>query len=757
MYKNLIFISLLFIYLNNYSQIAIGDWRIHSTYNNGLKVIDAGNRVYCITNNGMFFFNTTDNSCENLSKVDGLSDVNITTANYFENTLIIGYDNGNIDIIIGKTIYNIPYIKQKQLYGLKKINDIYFYNSYAYLSCGFGIVKIDYKKAEITDTYFIGENSSQIAVNDLAVLNNYFYAASEDGIYKADVNNSNLAFYENWDKIIDIPSNTEYSLIETFNNSIYAVEKSSLNILHKLNNDIWSVIEPFEATLYYSIKAQNNSLLICNDNKLNILDNNDNLTQSISEYNYNWGTQNTSIRDAIIKNNVYYSADYYSSLVKITNSLAQQIKPNGPSINTFYRMDIFEGKLWGVQGGFTNIWDPQHKAPYMMNFENNYWINKKATGSYLTDLTDVQIDRENSSKAYFASYSGGVVQVINGVQDTVFTNFDNPWPGAVTNYVASVSQDSKNQVWISLTAVTNQFYVKTSDNKWHPLNYSEKTGVGKIGNMIITKDDVKWAILPRVGLFAFDDKGTFENTNDDSFKKFSVLDETGNVVSSEPICIAEDKDGAIWVGTTKGVVTYFYPKEVFNEGTYTGQRVIIEQNGIPQYLLETEEITAIAIDGNNSKWIGTKYSGVYQISADGTKELKHFSTENSPILSNEIVSISINDISGEIFIGTEKGLISYKGTATEGNEFYTNVYAYPNPVPHDYNGVIAINGLVTNANVKITDISGNIVFETKAEGGQAIWNGKNFDGERVKTGVYLAFCSNEEGDKTFVTKILFIN
>ena len=176
-----------------------------------------------------------------------------------------------------------------------------------------------------------------------------------------------------------------------------------------------------------------------------------------------------------------------------------------------------------------------------------------------------------------------------------------------------------------------------------------------------------------------------------------------------------------------------------------------------QYLLETEEVTAAAVDGANNKWFGTKYSGIYKISEDGTEELLHFTVDNSPLLSNNILSISINDMTGEVFIGTEKGLISYKSTATEGSEFYTDVYAYPNPVPHDYYGPIAIKGLVNNADVKITDISGNLVYELKAEGGQAIWNGKNFKGERVKTGVYLAFCSDENGDKTYVTKILFIN
>jgi len=186
---------------------------------------------------------------------------------------------------------------------------------------------------------------------------------------------------------------------------------------------------------------------------------------------------------------------------------------------------------------------------------------------------------------------------------------------------------------------------------------------------------------------------------------------------------------------------------------------LVEQDGHFQYLLETEVVTAIAVDGANRKWIGTQKAGVFLMSEDGTEQILHFDENSSPLLSNNITSIAINHETGEVFFGTDKGIISYKSTATKGSDKFKkeDVYAYPNPVREDYEGIIAIKGLVTNAVVKITDISGTLIYETIAEGGQAIWNGKNFNGEKAHTGVYLVFASNEDGSETIVTKILVIN
>jgi ligand-binding sensor domain-containing protein len=285
-------------------------------------------------------------------------------------------------------------------------------------------------------------------------------------------------------------------------------------------------------------------------------------------------------------------------------------------------------------------------------------------------------------------------------------------------------------------------------------------GVSDIGKIICAKNGIKWIILPRGrGLFAFNENETIDNTSDDKKKYVSVMDENGDVIANDIHAIAEDKEGLIWVGTNKGIVFYYNPENVFESTAFYAQQIKIpnENPGQANFLLEAETVTAIAIDGANHKWFGTENGGVFMMSADATKELLHFTKENSPLLSNSILGITIEPNSGEVFFATDKGVISYRSTTTEGEESFHNVYAFPNPVKPGYEGLIAITGLVTDADIKISDIAGNVVYQTKAEGGQATWNGRKFSGEKVQTGVYLVFCSNDDGSKTYITKILFIN
>jgi len=311
---------------------------------------------------------------------------------------------------------------------------------------------------------------------------------------------------------------------------------------------------------------------------------------------------------------------------------------------------------------------------------------------------------------------------------------------------------------VTNSGVKNPISVKLNNsNDWISFNYDELISNKIIGDIIITKQNNKWVILPvGNGLFVFDNNGTIENENDDLFKKLSVVDENGKIISNNIYSIAEDLDGDIWVGTNQGIVVYYIPENVFDDPNFYAQRIILTIGDVTQYLLSTETITSIAVDGANRKWLGTQSSGVYLVSEDGTEEINHFTSENSPLISDKIFDIGINHETGEVFFATDKGLVSYRGSATMGSDEFKDVYVYPNPVREDYEGEITIRGLVSDVNVKITDISGNIVYETTAEGGQAIWDGKNFSGRRVSTGVYLVFCSNDDGSKTHITKLLFI-
>lgn len=282
-----------------------------------------------------------------------------------------------------------------------------------------------------------------------------------------------------------------------------------------------------------------------------------------------------------------------------------------------------------------------------------------------------------------------------------------------------------------------------------------------LGQIIVDRWGQKWVQM-RYGnmnpnaLLVFNDGGTPENPADDQQKLLNSAVGSGAIPGNNVFAMAEDLKGAIWIGTEKGVAVFYAPEDVFSGRNFDAQRILVTQGAYVQYLLENETVTAIAIDGANRKWVGTDRGGVFLFSEDGTKQIYHFTMSTSPLLSDRITSLAISK-DGEVFIGTDKGVISFRSTATPANDTFGDVYAFPNPVKPDYEGYIAVKGLVSNAQVRITDVNGVAVYSTRAEGGQAVWDGKNFDGRKVRTGVYLVFASNDDGTERVVTKILFVN
>jgi hypothetical protein len=305
--------------------------------------------------------------------------------------------------------------------------------------------------------------------------------------------------------------------------------------------------------------------------------------------------------------------------------------------------------------------------------------------------------------------------------------------------------------------VDNIISVKEPNGNWTPFQFQGFGLNTRVGEVLVDQRNWKWVLLPGNGILVFDENGTIDNQNDDQEFVLKNNVGSGNLPDKEVSALAEDMDGEIWVGTHSGISVFYSPELIFSGSDFDAQQILVQQDSSYQYLLEAEIITAIAIDGANRKWIGTETAGVFLMSEDGTEEVYHFTKDNSPLLSDNITSISINHDNGVVFFGTSRGLVSYKSTATAGAEIHNNVYAYPNPVREGYEGVIAIKGLVTDADVKITDISGNLIYQTTALGGQAIWNGRNFNGQRAQTGVYLVFSTNADGTQKAVTKILFIN
>jgi len=782
MIKRFEFLTIVFLFCllvtQAFSQPVIGEWTDYQSYASARNVVDAGSKIYCVTSGGLFSYNKDDNSIQKMSGINGLSDSGVGRLAYNakKNVLLIAYQNTNIDLLVGNQIFNISDIKRKQLSANKTINDVLFVDNLAYLSCGFGIVVVNLDKKEIKETYFIGADGGYLNVFDLDTDGNFLYAATESGIYKADVKNSNLQDYNSWVREETLPKfNKKFSKIENFNGKIianYTTDNDSWDgdRLYSLEGDSWV---PFLTNISYVSDITNNGnyLVISCREEVFVFDKQFVQVKHLPKQLYEDQSKTLNSKCAVIDAaNVIWVADLNNGLVKVGTQI-EKIIPDGPIDNMIFSMTMNGSDLWIASGGSTASWGNLYKLPQFQLYRDGKWkVFDRSVFPILNDFRDIvciTVDPNNPDHIYAGSWGGGVLEFNGNELVKQYNNFNSSLQTALPAQpedpyvrVGGMEYDSKGNLWMSNSDVASNLSVLKKDGSWEAFEISEIANKYSIGKVIVTEDDDKWLLIPR-------GKGqsvaVMNSTNSDSkaqkvIARFSNSEGDFFNEMSDVYSMAEDKNGEIWIGTSGGVAVYSNPSAIWTENFLYATRPGLDlKDKFFHPLLENETVTAITVDGANRKWFGTKSSGVFLISADGETEIKHFNTENSPLPSNEIMDIAINQKTGEVFIGTGLGLISYMGEATEGDEEFNDVYVYPNPVRETYNGPVVVKGLLEDTDVKITDISGDLVYKTKSLGGQAIWDGKNLNGKRCKTGVYLVFLSNRTGEKTKITKLLFIH
>jgi ligand-binding sensor domain-containing protein len=769
----LIFFYFLFCYcFSAISQnIAIGEWREHLPYNIAHTVTEGEDVVYCATNYAVFSYRKTDNSISRFSKINSLAETGISTIKYHTNTqaLIVGYNSGNIDLLFKDKTINVSAIKNATILSSKRINKIEIINDLAYLCTGFGIVVMNVAKAEIQDSYIIGENGKTVNVYALAKHNNRFFAATAEGIYDAPVNAANLADYNFWKKQSALPNaGKPYNTIISYAGKLISSYKDAgynKDTLYSYNGTSWSRIDSIIGTGINSIELSGNNLLITHNDFIAIYDS----AYKRITHTFSYQTSSGPLPKHAIsgKDGIIWIADAGQGLILNVNPFNNlSIIPSGPTSAMVENIIVKNGEAWATPGVRvrSNGANTFAKAD-LMHYKDGTWRSYRSINSpkldTIFDIISVAADPSNSNKVFAGSLGRGVLEFNNGFLTKIYKESNSPLSSVSSWYwvgIGGLAFDSNNNLWIANTDVENPIKVKKADGSWKTISNSIISGASNtnVWKLFIDKSDRKWIVTGGNGIIAYTDNGTIDNLSDDKAVPITSGSGKGNLPSNMVNAIAEDLDGEIWLGTFSGIAVIYSPANVFSGGNYDAQQILINIGGYYQNLLETEVVTAIAVDGANRKWIGTASSGVFLMSEDGTQQLKNFTKHNSPLFSNNITCISIDDESGEVFFGTEEGLISYRSDATEGNENYSSVYSFPNPVPAEYEGPIAIKGLIKNSEVKITDINGNIVFRTISLGGQAIWNGRAFNGEKVSSGVYLVFLSDTDGLQYLATKILFI-
>ena len=751
---------LLFLY--SQGQTPVGTWSDYLVYNTTKSVAVGTKEVYASTGSSIIVYNKEFAELKKMSRINGLNETGISTIAWSEenNALIIAYTSTNVDLVKNNIIYNIPDISRKYITGKKEINRIRTNGKYVYLACSFGIIVVDIIKKEIYDTWKPGGGSANAEVWDIAFGNSKIYAATGNGVFSADLSNPGLSYFGNWSLINILPNpNGKYTSLIFSGNKLYVNRSdpfSGGDSVYTIDGAGVSNLFSYLPGVYNtSFDPAKSGFTISSSASIKYYNNDGSFNKTISSYG--WGTPNIS--QAVADGTDIWIADINSGLVRGENmTVFSALTLAGPASNNAYSITSYNGKTLICGGAVDVTWNNLSKPLQVSIHENNSWTSLSSTT--IKDAMRAIVDPDNSNHLFVSTWGGGLLEYENNNLVKQYTESNSPLqtiiPGQPYVRICGMVMDKNKNLWITQSEVIGSIKVLKPDGSWivNPVTVDAPT----IGDIIITRNGHKWIVLPRgYGLFILDDNNTPDVFSDDRYKKMLVKD-TENKPISFVYSIAEDLDGNIWIGTDQGPLVYYNPEKVF-DADLNAFRIKIPRNdgtGLADNVLVTESISSIAIDGANRKWLGTSSSGVYLLSPDGTTQIKNYNEQNSPILSNSIVSLAVDNKSGDVWFCTLKGVQSVRGDAIQGEEKFTNVYTFPNPVREDFTGNVTITGLMRDSQIRITDISGNLVYKTVSDGGLATWDLKTYNGSRVATGVYLVFCASNDGSQSFVTKMLVI-
>ncbi|MFA9388271.1 MAG: two-component regulator propeller domain-containing protein [Prolixibacteraceae bacterium] len=764
-------------------------WQYHLSKIHTTEVVRGNKKIYFRSEGGIFYYNQTDDAVVTLTKIDGLSGSDFSGMEYSHstNSLIVFYKNSMIDIISeNDEIHPISDIKRKNISGDKSIYNATCVDDLCYLSCGFGVVVLDITNKQIKDTFIIGDNGSYEIVYDVAIDQNTIYAGTASGIKYIAKDAPNLLDYSYWQlvehKIIE---DYAYNLVEYGADRIWAVHQDdnwhSDRILSKHGETEW-YFEYEEIKVVKSIKMEGDMLAFCGEDKnseklINIYQKNVGLKYSIKKYTFDdpestpLGTDAIAIdpRCAIIDGNgVIWIADNNYGAIRYKDGIFTMINPGGPVDNGAFAMSFSNNKLWVAAGGRNSSWDNLYRPAVFQSYvssENRWEAFNSSSQPVLSDYRDVVSivpSPGNPNHVYAGTWGNGILEFEDGNYISTYTE-KNSTLQKVYDYIriGGMDFDSNGNLWVSNSEVENNLHVRNAvDGTWKAFSIPEIAYDYKVGKLLVSSDGNIWMIIPREatsGLVVMSSDGSSKRLLDVVSYFSNAVDAPWISTMNDVYDIAEDREGDIWVGTSKGVTVFKNADQVFTKDPfYASQPSSDENDGFYHPLLQTQTVTAIAVDGGNQKYLGTKNAGIFLVSADGTQEIEHFTAEDSPLISNGIISLEYDGKNGILYVGTDQGLVSLLTPSKEAFSTFTNVYAYPNPVRSAYEGDIYITGLMEDTNVKITSVSGQLVSEMTSVGGQAAWDGRDLAGNKVHTGVYLVMCASSDGLEHAITKILFI-
>lgn len=772
---------LLFFFLSSLfasAQLATFDWRVHVSFTNPSAVVTDDKTVLCAFENGLLEYDIHYSEVDIWSYTNGLSDVKISTLFYDKasDSYWVGYENGNIDKIHRNTVYNLPYLKLANIVGSKKINSFYAHNGNLYAISDFGILVINPVKNEIKETLYTNNDG----LNNLqtVILQDSIYVLTEKALLKAHKNNPILADYGQWElvsssnlELSDTTQTTYYSAMTVFNNQLLIAKKTA-----QYEEDTVFVYQNGSLNNAFSNTFEIENLQVI-DNQLFLVQ-----RYGIAIYNTDWQeverfyqyqderpiTGNTITKAT---NGEFFIGDREVGLTKFKSNWSSSfLSPSGPSGTAFYRVNHHKDQLIFSAGRISKM-GANFNQGQLHTLKNNEWnfysiFNQELLKDMkVWDFNGVAIHpkdentfafsacgRENS---LFIVRDGKQVSEIYGINNSLIELRE----ANNLSCISDIQYDKKGNLWILNMHADYPLKVLTKDGVFYEFDTGSQTRQRFVEKLVIDDDGNPWFTVLDVGVVGYFTNGTIEDPSDDSYKILNKGENTGALPNNEVTDIVVGKDGRIWFTTTEGFSILSNPAGVANAqyGGYNTYRPKIEYGADVEYFLGKTSITCGIVDGGNRKWLGTDNAGLFCLAEDGYSIVYEFNQENSKLISNTIYDLAFNNKTGELFVLTDLGLESIRTDASDGRTDYKDVIVFPNPVNPEFEGVITIQGIKTDSDIKITDAAGNLVYKTNSNGGTAIWDGRKVNGEKVATGVYLIWTAPNNGKGQKVGKVTIIN
>lgn len=738
-------------------------WKGYFSYNEIVDVESASGKVFAATQNGIFSKIIASSDLTIYNSVTGFKPESITTIHHSDafNKTIAGNSNGLLLIINGDgsvttkvdVIEDVPVPPNK-----KKINDFYEHNGRLYIATDYGISVLDLATSEFIITYFIGTSGEETQVLQTTVLGDEIYAVTRDfGIRKGNLTNPNLFDFSQWQSF----DTGFWSGIITIDNQLVAMNNNARTYRYNGTafQEILNHIQPG-----LKLKTNGTEVIVTTQNHVYVL------SQTFSQLAHITNIPDYSVNftaATVVDNFIFLGTekDGLFSTVLSNPTTFENLSPNGPIRNYIFRVKKATNFLWAVYGDYSLQYNPYALDEFGISkySDNNGWeIIPYDDLFQAKSISDLVINPNNQNQVYATSYFSGLLKIEgenielfnqantgpNGLESLVLSP---PNPSYIDVRINSPAFDKDGNLWVTNAFVEKAIKVLRTNGQWQSYSLAgvaPTVATGRYGPMAIDKNKTKWVPSINDGLIAF---------NEEYNNKFIVLNSTvGNLPSNDVRCVAIDNRNQLWIGTFSGLRVISSVDRFISETELTSNSIIIQEGDLAQELFFQQTILDIAVDGANRKWVSIADGGVFLVSANGQQTIFQFTKNNSPLPSDNINDIEIDGVTGEVFFATDKGMVSFLGTSTKPSDSLGDVFVYPNPVRPEFLGTVKISGLTDKANIKITDIEGNLVYETTSSGGTIEWDTKAFGKHKVASGVYMVFVVSEDGLDSTVKKIMII-